>query len=137
MIDCPETLHSGADLIVSLGVYLCPSAFKPLNVPSQTEEKFDMYIEGKESIEEEALRERKASLLRLFDAVGLRPRRGNKVHLKAEKSKQSMHSDAMDKLSQRPAPSKSGKKEIVGDGEEVELEGEELGENDLDVIYRR
>jgi len=29
MVDCPTTLHSGADLIVSLSVYVRVSAFKP------------------------------------------------------------------------------------------------------------
>jgi len=79
------------------------------------------------------LRERKASIAKLFDAVGLQPRAGASFKTKRFNRK---YEDAIDSL----AKCKNGKtkKELVGDGEEIEVDAsEELSGNDLNLIYQK
>jgi len=79
------------------------------------------------------LRERKASIAKLFDAVGLQPRAGARAKTKRFDRK---YEDAIDSLAER----KNGKtkKELVGDGEEIEVDAsEELSRNDLNLIYQK
>jgi DNA repair protein RAD5 len=135
VVDCPATLHSGADLIVSLSVYVRASAFKPPSTSAEGPPK-TMFNQGQETQDEQTLRERKSALLSLFEAVNLRPCRG--AHVQDNGNTES-ESDGMNKnLAQRPGGVKKKKIEIVGDGEEVEVEeGEELSDNELDVIYKK
>lgn len=130
MIDCPAVLHSGADLIVSLSVYIRASAFKPPST-SGTAKSNDMFGLGQETEDEVVLRGRKAALLTLFDALNLRPRRG-------ARDAKAKHASASERPSERITGKKNVHKEIVGDGEEIEVEdGEELSDNELEVIYRK
>jgi len=79
------------------------------------------------------LRERKASIAKLFDAVGLQPQAGARAKTKRFDWK---YEDAIDSLAKR----KNGKtkKELVGDGEEIEVDAsEELSRNDLNLIYQK
>src|SRR5882757_112373 len=78
VVDCPATLHSGADLIVSLSVYVRASAFKPASTSAQEPPK-NMFNQEQETQDEQTLRERKTTLLSLFEAVNLRPRRESRV----------------------------------------------------------
>lgn len=139
MVDCPATLHPGADLIVSLSVYIRPSAFsKSPNARNNTEQPRSMFNEGQETGDEQKLRERKSSLLKLFDAVSLKPKTGPDFSKLQDKSDSELHGDAVDKISRPSKPKGAVKTEIVGDGEEVEVEeGEDLSENELDMIYKR
>ncbi|KZT73229.1 hypothetical protein DAEQUDRAFT_721807 [Daedalea quercina L-15889] len=141
IVDCPATLHSGADLIVSLSIYIKASAFRAPSTSTDDEHKQRvMFDEGKETGEEQTLRERKQALLKMFKVLDLKPRRGSdfsrKPHGKLDKKD-------LETLSQRHAANGGSdtkkKTEIVGDGEEVEVdeEGEELSENELDLIYKR
>jgi DNA repair protein RAD5 len=137
MIDCPEVLHSGADLIVSLSVYIRISAFQPSNFshPSVEDAHQVIFNGGQETYDEQALRERKTSLLRLFDAVGLKPRSGNDFTKK--KSDAELREEIRKRMAQRDG-NNSKKTEIVGDGEEVVTDdGEELSDNELSMIYKR
>ncbi|EPQ60320.1 hypothetical protein GLOTRDRAFT_112995 [Gloeophyllum trabeum ATCC 11539] len=141
MIDCPTSLHSGADLIVSLSVYLRASAFRKASASSEESLKV-MFNEGQESQDEQALRQRKTAILRLFDAVGLRPRRGNPLRRNGKTAETSLSDSELKQMSQHPKgskPEKLAKPEIVGDGEEVEVEGEgeDLSEDQLTMIYNR
>ncbi|KAH7915692.1 SNF2 family N-terminal domain-containing protein, partial [Hygrophoropsis aurantiaca] len=142
MIDCPATLHSGADLIISLSVYIKPSAFKASTASTEEEPTTKVVFNpAQETLEEQALRERKSSLLSLFDVVGLRPLRGAQVRTK-DVTSPDHSSDIVNQLTQRrPADTKEQKKpktEFVGDGEEIEVEdGEELSDNELDLIYKK
>ena len=102
-----------------------------------------MFDEGSETAEEQELRERKQALLKLFDAVNLRPVRGSGV-LGKKKDVELNHDEVLKMAeastqSQSPPPKPQGaRKEIVGDGEEVEVEpGEDLDENQLTMIYNR
>ncbi|KAF9785715.1 SNF2 family N-terminal domain-containing protein [Thelephora terrestris] len=144
VVDVPENLKTGLDIVVSLSVYILAKAFKPSNIgKNSADHKRPMFNEGAETAEEQELRQRKQALLKLFDAVNLRPVRGSGVLGKeddtvldheevlkmAEVSTQSPHP---------PIKPQSVRKEIVGDGEEVEVDpDEDLNENQLAMIYNR
>ncbi|KAJ6601311.1 DNA repair protein RAD5 [Mycena vulgaris] len=132
MMDCPEKLSTGATLIITADVYMLPTAFKPANVEADDKPSV-MFSEGVETLDEQTLRERKASILKLFDVLGLRPQAG--ANFVGRKSDEQIHEEALKKMAQHK-PKKVT--EIVGDGEEIEVEeGEELTENDLDMIYQK
>lgn len=79
------------------------------------------------------MRERKASILKLFDVIGLRPQADAKTKAKRFIQK---YEDAIHNLAKRKA-SKT-RRELVGDGEEIEVDvAEELSSNDLNVIYHK
>ena len=123
-------------MIVSLSVYISPSAFKSVNASDASIQPKVMFGQGKETEDEQSLRERKTALLTLFDAVNLRPRAG----ARALSNDQGPGGDERQsgKPAQKPAGTKKTRTEIVGDGEEIEVEeGEELSDNQLDQIYRR
>jgi DNA repair protein RAD5 len=132
IIDCPAVLHSGADLIVSLSVYMLPAAFQPHQVSNSDVGPKPMFDEGKETLDEQSLRERKSALLQLFNAVGIRARSQAKL------SKPRDHEMKDESIQQMRNAVKTYRTEIVGDGEEIEVEdGEELSDNELDMIYKR
>jgi DNA repair protein RAD5 len=142
MIDCPVVLHSGADLIISLSIYLRSSAFKPPSTPAPSSASFNgnqkismMFNEGHETLDEQVLRERKSSLLKLFDAVGLKLKAGAEFSKHRYKSDRELLRETTEQANKANKPQKV---EIVGDGEEIEVEeGEELSENELDMIYKK
>ena len=144
MIECSERLHSGADLIISLSIYLRASAFQTPSTSVLSHGKIKQPVktvinEGEETLEEQIFRERKTSLLKLFDVIGLKPRTG--ANLSGDPSPS--HPDKPETFSKKDVGSdkptkKTVKIEIVGDGEEVEVEeGEDLSETELDLIYRK
>lgn len=144
MIECPERLHSGADLIISLSIYLRASAFQTLSTSAQSNKQSKQPIktminEGEETLEEQIFRERKASLLKLFDVIGLKPRIGANL----PRDRAPNHPDKLEAWAKKHVGSdepikKIFKTEVVGDGEEVEVEeGEDLSETELDLIYRK
>lgn len=138
LVDCPTKLHSGADLIVSLSVYIKASAFKTPSTSSD-EKAPAMFNEGQETSAEQMLRERKHALLSLFDTLGLKPCRGSSF---TRKPQEELDPRDLEVLTQRRGTKNDKKniqKEIVGDGEEVEVEadGEELSDNELNLIYKR
>ncbi|KAK7064681.1 DNA repair protein RAD5 [Favolaschia claudopus] len=132
MMDCPEKLSTGATLIVAADVFILPAAFKG-SKSEMDSRPVVMFSEGEETLNEQILRERKASILKLFDALNLRPVAG--ANFNSHRTDEEIHADAMKNIAQR----KSKKvKEVVGDGEEIEVDDEEeLSNNDLDVIYKK
>ena len=143
VVDAPTDLKTGLDIVVSLSVYILAKAFKPSNTRQEADHKRPMFDEGAETAEEQELRERKQALLKLFEAVNLRPVRGSGV-LGKKKDAELNHDEVLKMAevltqSQTPLPKSQGaRKEIVGDGEEVEVEpGEDLNENQLAMIYNR
>ncbi|TFY55395.1 hypothetical protein EVG20_g9332 [Dentipellis fragilis] len=139
MVDCPETLHSGADLIVSLTLHMKAKAFKSAGMPSSDRPKV-MFDDGRETTEEQNLRERKSALLHLFDVLNMRPVSGNDASKLRKQAEGELGHDELIQLTQVPKKDGKIKKvEVVGDGEEVEVEGdgEELADNELDLIYQR
>ncbi|KAJ3814435.1 DNA repair protein RAD5 [Lentinula aff. lateritia] len=134
MTDCPSKLTIGANLIVSVDVYLLRTAFIPVNI-AESDERPRMFGEGLETDEEKSLRERKSAVLKLFEIVGLRPQVG--VMVGHEKLERELQEDAL-QISHTSQTKPKKHLEIVGDGEEVEVEdGEDLSKSDLDVIYKR
>lgn len=135
MVDCPATLHSGADLIVSLSVYVRAAAFKPPSTSVEESPK-NIFNQGQETQDERTLRERKAALLSLFEAVNLRARGGARDQDEGDKENGS--DDMVKQSTQHHEGAKHKKTEIVGDGEEIEVEeDDELSDNELDVIYKK
>lgn len=130
------------DLVISLSVYIRAAAFKsptPSSTLNDSEQqpKFT-FNEGQETLDEQALRERKTSLLKLFDIVGARPRAGADLSKHRGMDDHKLHGEAVKNMTQVNKPKKDIKTEIVGDGEEVEVEeGEDLSENELDMIYKK
>ncbi|KAF8899229.1 DNA repair protein RAD5 [Infundibulicybe gibba] len=131
MTDCPDKLTTGADLIITLRAFLLPSAFRP---PSVSKEDQKLRInEDAITEDEKKLQGRKNAIVKLFDIIGLKPQAG--ANLTGRKSDEQIQDDVM-KHAARRKPNKI--KEVVGDGEEIEVEdGEELSGNDLDMIYKR
>lgn len=146
MVECPQVLHSGADLVVSLSIYIKASAFKQLTVSSAEGPK-TMFNQGQETAEEQGLRERKGSLMRLLDAVGLKPVNGNNASKIRQHANGQLGDDDLRQLTQghrknnnskEPKSKDSAKTDTVGDSKEVEVEeDEDLADNELDLIYKR
>lgn len=133
MTECPEKLLTGMGLMVTLHIYLVSEAFKPLCISNQRDDGDFSFNEGYETQEESYLRERKASILKLFDVIGLQPQAGAGV--KPQRFSQKFE-DTIDQLAKRKAG--KTKKELVGDGEEIEVDvTEELSGNDLNLIYQK
>ncbi|THH10977.1 hypothetical protein EW145_g955 [Phellinidium pouzarii] len=142
MVDCPDKLHSGADLLVSLSIYLLPSAFKrytihPASNPSVVPPKI-WFNEGQETTEEELLRNRKISLQQLFEELGLKPR----MDRSSSTDKENVPPTGSPRLtaSIRIQPLRgldNMDTHVTGDIDSEEDEEELLTENDLDVIYKR
>lgn len=142
VVDCPSNLNSGASMIVSLSVYIKASAFKPPHaVPEEEKAKLTFINEGQETAAEQIFRERKSSLIHLFDILSLKPTtRG--AFSKSKKAK--LDDDDLKLLAQKKAIKAEKKKqiahtEIVGDGEEIVVENDEedLSENQLNLIYKK
>ncbi|RPD82238.1 hypothetical protein L226DRAFT_541643 [Lentinus tigrinus ALCF2SS1-7] len=129
VVDCPQKLSTGADMIVSLSVYMKPSAFKPPELSSDDKAKV-MFNEGYETEAEQILRERKRALVNLF----------KKIHLKPRKSNDLRHSGKLDQqdlelLTQRPAVMKPTQGGTAGNGDEDD-EGD-ITEEQINLIYKK
>ncbi|KAF7347384.1 DNA repair protein RAD5 [Mycena venus] len=133
MMDCPGKLSTGTTLIIHSDVYMLPTAFKGSSKSEADDRPTVMFSEGTETLDEQMLRERKASILKLFDALNLRPQAG--ANFSGRKTDEQIHEEAMKKIAQHKTKKVT---EIVGDGEEIEVDdAEELSENDLDMIYQK
>lgn len=130
MIECPETLHSGADLVVSLSAYLLPAAFKP-PTPHTTpdSQSRNMFDESAETTVEQTLRERKVGLLKLFDQIGLRPIGGHDAAKLKKQADGELDGEDLLSLAQSAPAAKAD--------EDEEADGEDLGEDELNLIYKR
>ncbi|KAG8862978.1 DNA helicase rad5 [Tulasnella sp. 330] len=126
-------------IMLSLRIFLEPSAFI---TPSESimyakskksrRKDWDLMHEGAETAQEKNLSDRKRSLLKLFQAMSVRPRRD-----KAVKDVDSALAFTQEK---KPVVKRGKTTEVVGEGdevEEVEAEGEELTGNQLSVIYQK
>ncbi|CDO73050.1 hypothetical protein BN946_scf185007.g104 [Trametes cinnabarina] len=130
VVDCPERLVTGADLIVSLSVYIKLSAFKPPSLSSDEKAKV-MFNEGQETEEEKMLRERKTSLVNLFKRINLKPRKGSDFS-----EKKRLDKSDLEMLTQRPGPLKS---RFAGQPSNLDDDDEEgdITEEQLDLIYKK
>ncbi|KAF8745233.1 HIRAN domain, partial [Rhizoctonia solani] len=150
-----EFKHTGDNFKISLKAYLKASAFRPLPMGSKpamnntlekhlnANKKASLFFEGAETVEEQALRERKVGLVTLFNEVGLRPKRSGFSDFAGREGKKSSRTSGRAKSADvgdsRPSnkgdsggKKKSKTTETIGEGEEAEeaeLEGEELNTN--------
>ncbi|EUC55471.1 SNF2 family amino-terminal protein, partial [Rhizoctonia solani AG-3 Rhs1AP] len=158
-----EFKHTGDNFKISLKAYLKASAFRPLPTGSKpvtnktlekhlnATKKTTLFFEGAETAEEQALRERKISLVTLFNEVGLRPKRsgfsdfakggGRKGQKKTTRTELGEEADSKStKQGSGSRKTKATTTETIGEGEEAEeaeLEGEELNRNQLGDIYEK
>ncbi|KAJ1301712.1 hypothetical protein OPQ81_008946 [Rhizoctonia solani] len=158
-----EFKHTGENFKVSLKAYLKASAFRPLPTGSKpvinktlekhlnATKKASLFLEGAETAEEQAFRERKIGLVTLFNEVGLRPKKSGFSDFAREVGKRPLkktgRTESAEEGDYKPTKQGSGsakKKcnttEMIGEGEEAEeaeLEGEELSGNQLGDIYEK
>lgn len=131
VVDCPKPLRTGNNVVLSLRAYMLASAFRKSRSIIHDNEHKTWWDEGKQTPDEKVLSERKESLLRLFDVVSLMPVRTSR----ATRSNKTEDSAAGVKTK-----GKGKAAEIIGDdedAEEVELEGEELDDQQVSLIYRK
>lgn len=113
--------------MISLSAYLLPAAFKP---PKTTDTQArNMFDESAETTVEQTLRERKAGLLKLFDQIGLRPVSGHDAAKLTKHAEGELDGEDLVALTQG-AP-------VIKGGEEGEEDAEDLGEDELNLIYKR
>ncbi|RDX51210.1 hypothetical protein OH76DRAFT_1347561 [Lentinus brumalis] len=130
MVECPQKLSTGADLILSLSVYMKPSAFKPPKLSSDDKAKV-MFNEGHETEAEQILRERKRALVNLFKKIHLKPRKGNRPGSKLEQRD-------LELLTQRPGVTKPTQGGSAGNGLGDDDDGEgEITEEQIDLIFKK
>ncbi|KAI0360987.1 hypothetical protein OH77DRAFT_1492142 [Trametes cingulata] len=129
MVECPDRLTTGADLIVSLSVYIKASAFKSPTLSSDEKPKV-MFNEGQETEAEQILRERKSSLISLFKRINLKPRKGNDAF------KKKLEQADLEMLTQRPAAPKPRLATQAGAGDEDDGEAD-ITEEELNLIYKK
>lgn len=88
-------------------------------------------------MDEQVLRERKESLQTLFEAVSIRPSRKSEASRTDVGKKDKEYGDT----DRRPkSKSKENAKEVIGDdedAEEIEVEGEELDDQQISIIYKK
>jgi DNA repair protein RAD5 len=133
VVEAPQVIRVGDSVLLSLRVYLNAGAF---NNAVETDESITILREGSETLAEKTLRERKSSLLKLFDMVGLKPR----------VAAPNLNLDELEELPSEKTQTSKGNKaikvETIGEGEdaeevEVEDDGEDLDERDIDMIYQK
>ena len=126
MVECPAKLTTGADLILSLSVYIKPSAFRLPKVASDDRSKV-MFNEGQETEAEQVLRERKRSLVSLFKRINLKPQGRN------AKSSGKLSQQELELLSQVPKPTQV---KLTSNDDDDDGEGD-ISEEQIDLIYKK
>ncbi|GAA93614.1 uncharacterized protein L969DRAFT_100362 [Mixia osmundae IAM 14324] len=133
--DCPFPLSTGCDIILTLSVYIkrdAFAAFGPTSVAppdSQIKGKATYQEDARETEEERRLRERKASLNKLFDAVSLRPISNTAIGSKRTATEP-------DSESYRSNKGKAKATKDIGPDSDDE-EGQKLSEAQLNLVYRK
>lgn len=129
MVECPAKLTTGADLILSLSIYMKPSAFRTPSTSSEDKAKV-MFNEGAETEAEQILRERKRSLISLFKRINLKPRKANDSVTRAEGKLNQQDLELL--TQQRPGtvkPTQSGNAEDDEEGD--------ITEEQINLIYKK
>ncbi|KAI0756307.1 SNF2 family N-terminal domain-containing protein [Daedaleopsis nitida] len=132
VVECPAKLSTGADLILSLSVYMKPSAFRPPKLSSEDNATKAMFNEGQETEAEQILRERKRSLINLFKRINLKPRKSNGVPNGGKLNQQDL-----ELLTQRPgATAKQVASGSSGNADDDDGEGD-VTEEQINLIYKK
>ncbi|KZS91640.1 hypothetical protein SISNIDRAFT_456554, partial [Sistotremastrum niveocremeum HHB9708] len=149
VVDCPPKLRLGSHILLSIKVFIQPSAFKN-HITIDDDAPRAAFQEDKETDSEKSLRARKAALLALFKTVGLRPNKSSALG----KSAAQLQEDDMekmvkmtnepktpDRLSSAEASDDEGINGLTDAEDDVavdeENDEEELTDNQLNVIYRK
>ena len=127
MVECPPKLATGADLILSLSIYIKPSAFRPPKVTPEDGSKV-IFNEGHETEAEQILRERKKSLISLFKRIGLKP------HKSSGKTGGKLSQQELELLTQVPKPTQT--KTSSSNGEDDDGEGD-ISEEQINLIFKK
>ncbi|KAH9910501.1 SNF2 family N-terminal domain-containing protein, partial [Epithele typhae] len=133
MVDCPAKLTTGANLILSLSVFIKASAFRTPSISSNEKEKDRskiMFNEGRETEEELILRERKRSLGSLFKRINLKPVKKAGVSSKAGGK---LTQQDLQVLTQGPRPPAT---KSSGNGDDDDGEGD-MTEDQINMIYQK
>lgn len=132
IVEAPQRVRTGDSILLSIKAYLSSAAFAKPDI-TVVDDHNQIFNEGSETATEKNLRERRSSILRLFELVGLKARvEASKLEVDQPK----------DKKDQPPKSKKPPKKEIIGEGEdaeEVEVDDYEevLQDADLEMIYKK
>ncbi|CAD6892456.1 unnamed protein product [Tilletia caries] len=96
VIDCPDMLTVGCDMLLQVKAYITASAFTNAIQLSGGDDPQPASFrnEAAESTDEKMLRERKAGLVRLFRTCGLKPSLSNRI-LKSHRANQDFESGSM------------------------------------------
>ncbi|PWN31852.1 uncharacterized protein FA14DRAFT_162702 [Meira miltonrushii] len=151
VVDCPESLTVGCDILLEIRAYILKSAFTLSPANGQTSfgsrSREDVAssawgAETQETEEEKKIRERKSSLLRLFRACTLRANKTSSILTKsrdeAEKEPLSSPVRTTPINGNSPAPAQNGTKPNSREGTPPEVDdGTEITENQLDSVYDR
>lgn len=135
MVDCPENLHTGAEMLIQLRVYLLADAFRPQKptIPEE-ENRRPTFNEGQESYDEQQLRQRKSSLLQLFKAVDLKPHMKSTMLRNSASSAQVLEKMAKDGQQLSKEKEKAGANQSESEEENAE---EVLNDTQVDMIYKK
>ncbi|WWD17390.1 hypothetical protein CI109_101831 [Kwoniella shandongensis] len=164
VIDCPQSLSTGATILLNVKVYLARQAFVKVEKAGRKEEG-SFWQEQKETIEEEVMRKRKDALGALFSRIGVKPLRSNALLLAQKKNGAAVINETSLKhfnspsrpssasgTKRSPSPSKGstgiidkgkGRASAVNSDEEEEDSGDEAEKlddeqmNEIDTIYRK
>ncbi|KZO93169.1 hypothetical protein CALVIDRAFT_486163 [Calocera viscosa TUFC12733] len=131
VIDAPSRLSVGAEIVLQLRVSLTAAAFKRRPLPQEVSEEGKTFGwgEGKETDDEKDMKARKGGIVELFMLCELKP--------KSKPTAASWKEEDED-ISKNKIAKKEKKTETVEEtGEEIEMEGEELSDGELKVIYKK
>lgn len=151
VVDCPDSLTVGCDILLEIRAYILRSAFSSspangqLSFNSRSREEASSSAWGAETAEteeEKKIRERKASLLRLFRACTLH---ASKTSSLLKKNRDEIETDDFNSpvrttpmKGNSPAPIQNGTKPSSREGTPPEADdGTEVTENQLDSVYNR
>lgn len=141
MVDCVENLQTGAEMLVQLRVYILAEAFRSHRPATSSDDARSIFNEGQETLDEQSLRERKASLLHLFKAISLNPKtasafsRGSDISADiSDHNSEKRHQVQKDKGKKKATIETVGEADDPSDGDN---EDEELSEGQLNMIYKK
>ncbi|KAF8512694.1 SNF2 family N-terminal domain-containing protein [Gautieria morchelliformis] len=137
MVDCAETLQTGAEMLLQLRVYVLAEAFQKHQISSSSDDPRSMFNEGQETLDEQSLRERKASLQQLFKAIDLTPRRPNAFLRDSSSNVNVLETVPVGRIDKRKEKVGLNAMEEAEDPEEDGDDAELLSEGQLDMIYKK
>ncbi|WVQ80640.1 hypothetical protein IAT38_002745 [Cryptococcus sp. DSM 104549] len=87
VIDCPQVLSTGSTILLNIKVYITRKAFYNFRRADRKEDSESYWKNQQETVEEQAMRLRKDSLIALFARIGVKPIQTNALSLAQKKNK--------------------------------------------------